>query len=47
MTIGTWNVRSLYRAGLLTATARELGRYKSDLVGVQEVRWDIGGTVRA
>jgi len=28
-------------------TARELARYKSDLVGVQEVRWDRGGTVRA
>jgi hypothetical protein len=27
--------------------ARELGRYKLDLVGVQEVRWDKGGTVRA
>jgi hypothetical protein len=27
--------------------ARELARYKLDLVGVQEVRWDKGGTVRA
>jgi hypothetical protein len=27
--------------------ARELARYKLDLVGVQEVRWDEGGTVRA
>ena len=45
--LGTWNVRSLYRAGLLTAVARELARYKLDLVGVQEVRWDKGGTVRA
>jgi hypothetical protein len=26
---------------------RELARYKLDLVGVQEVRWDKGGTVRA
>jgi hypothetical protein len=26
--------------------ARELVRYKLDLVGVQEVRWDKGGTVR-
>ena len=26
---------------------RELARYKLDLVGVQEVRWDRGGTVRA
>jgi hypothetical protein len=26
--------------------ARELARYILDLVGVQEVRWDKGGTVR-
>ena len=45
--LGTWNVRSLYSAGSLTAAARELARYKLDLVGVQEVRWDKGGTVRA
>jgi hypothetical protein len=45
--LGTWNVRSLYRAGSLTAAGRELARYKLDLVGVQEVRWDKGGTVRA
>jgi hypothetical protein len=44
---GTWNVRSLYRASSLTAAARELARYKLDLVGVHEVRWDKGGTVRA
>ena len=25
---------------------RELARYKLDLVGVQEVRWDKGATVR-
>jgi len=42
-----WNVRSLYRAGSLKAAARELVRYKLDVVGVQEVRWDKGGTVRA
>jgi hypothetical protein len=27
--------------------ARELDKYKLDLVGVQEVRWDKEGTVRA
>jgi hypothetical protein len=27
--------------------ARELAKYKLDLVGVQEVRWDKEGTVRA
>ena len=41
------NVRSLYRAGSFTAAAREFARYKLDLVGVQEVRWNRGGTVRA
>ena len=43
METGTWNVR----AGSLKAAARELARYKLDVVGVQEVRWDKGGTVRA
>jgi hypothetical protein len=47
MRFGTWNVRSLYRSGSLMTVARELARYKLDLVGVQEVRWDKGGTVRA
>jgi len=47
MKIGTWNVRSLYRAGSPKAAARELARYKLDVVGVQEVRWDKGGSVRA
>jgi hypothetical protein len=27
--------------------ARELGKYKLDLVGVQEVRWNKGGNERA
>jgi exonuclease III len=47
MRYGTWNVRSLYRSVSLTTVARELARYKLDLVGVQEVRWDTGGNVRA
>ena len=29
--LGMWNVRSLYRAGSLTAVTRELARYKLDL----------------
>ena len=47
MRFGTRNVRSLYRSGSLTAAARELARCKIDLVGVEEVRWDTRGTVRA
>jgi exonuclease III len=44
--LSTWNVSSLYSAGSLRA-ARELARYKLDFVGVDEVRWDKGGTTRA
>jgi exonuclease III len=47
MRFGTWNVRSLYRIGSLKTVARELGKYKFDLVGVQVVRWEKGGTERA
>ena len=43
---GTWYVRSLNRPGSLTI-AKELVKYKLHLVGVQEIRWDEGGTVRA
>jgi hypothetical protein len=39
--LGTWNVKGLYSVGSLTAEVRELARYKLDLVGVQEVRWEI------
>jgi hypothetical protein len=44
MRFGMWNVSSLYRAGSLKTIARKLGKYKLDLVGVQEVRWVMEGT---
>jgi hypothetical protein len=47
MTFGTWNIRSLYRIGSLKTIARELGKYKIELGGVQEVGWEKGGTERA
>jgi exonuclease III len=43
MRFGTWNVRSMYRAGSLRAIAKEISKYKLDLVGIQEVRWNGGG----
>jgi hypothetical protein len=33
MRLGTWNVRSLYRAGLLVTVSKELSKYRLDLVG--------------
>jgi exonuclease III len=47
MRLGTWNVRSLYRAGSLVTVSKELSKYRLDLMGVQEVRWEGGGTERA
>jgi hypothetical protein len=41
---GTWNARSMYRAGSLRTVTEEVSKYKLDLVGVREVRWDGGGT---
>jgi hypothetical protein len=42
MRFGTWNVRSMYRAGSLRAVAevRVISEYKLDLAGVQEVSWN-------
>jgi hypothetical protein len=47
MRFGTWNLRSLYRSGSLTTVTRGLAKYKLGLVGVQEIRWNKAGTVRA
>jgi exonuclease III len=47
MRFGTLNVRSLRKTGALKTVAREFGKRKLDLVGVQEVRWEKGGTERA
>jgi exonuclease III len=44
MRFGMWNVRSIYRAGSLRAVGEDISKYKLDVVGVQEVRWDRGGT---
>jgi exonuclease III len=40
MRIGTLNVRSLCRVGAIKSVVAELEKYKLDLVGVQEIRWE-------
>jgi hypothetical protein len=47
MRFGTWNVRSMYKGGSLRVVTEEISEYELDLVGVQKVRWDGGGTERA
>jgi hypothetical protein len=44
MRFGTWNVRSLYRVGSPMIVVKDLPKCKLDLVRVQEIRWDRGGT---
>jgi hypothetical protein len=44
---GLWDSRTLYWTGSLKSVARELWKCKLDLVGVQEVRWQNGGTEKA
>jgi hypothetical protein len=44
MRFGTWNVRSMYRAGLLRTVTKNISKYKFHLVGIQEVQWDRGDT---
>jgi exonuclease III len=43
----TWNVRNLYRVGAVKSVVGKLEKYKLDLVGVQEVRWEGEGYQRA
>jgi exonuclease III len=40
MRFGTWNVSSLCRVGAIKSAVGELEKYKLDLMGVQEVRWE-------
>jgi len=42
MRFDKWNVRSQSRSGSLTKVARELARYKLELVGMHAVRWSKG-----
>jgi hypothetical protein len=44
MIFGACNVRSMYRAGSLMVVGEEILKYKLNLVGVQQVRWDRGDT---
>jgi exonuclease III len=38
--IGTWNVLSLYRSGALKLLLKQLGKYKADIIALQEIRWN-------
>ena len=43
--IAIWNVRSLYASGKVAQTAREMDRYKLEILGLSEVRWTSAGKI--
>jgi hypothetical protein len=47
MKFGTLNVKSLCKSRSPLRVSWELSKYKLDLLGLHEVRWDGGGTDQA
>lgn len=45
--IGTWNVRSMYRTGIMMTIVSCLERYNLDITAIQEVRWDGSGSLKS
>ncbi|XP_025208310.1 uncharacterized protein LOC112603784, partial [Melanaphis sacchari] len=43
--IGTWNVRTLYKAGALNTLINTIDRYKANIVALQETRWQGEGCI--
>ena len=45
LTIGTWNVRTLYATGKLDLLREEMKNYQWDILGLSEVRWTKSGEI--
>jgi hypothetical protein len=43
--IGSWNVQTLFQKGKLAQLNREMDRYKLDILGISEVRWNGSGQI--
>ena len=39
ISIGTWNVRTLYQTGKTELLKHEMKRYSWDILGISELRW--------
>ena len=39
LTVGTWNVQTLWAAGKLDLLRNEMKRFRFDIIGISEVRW--------
>jgi exonuclease III len=43
--LGTWNVRTMLAPGKMSETAREMRRYKIEILAIQETRWSGKGKI--
>jgi endonuclease/exonuclease/phosphatase family metal-dependent hydrolase len=43
--LGTWNVRTMLPPGKMSETAREMRRYKIEILAIQETRWSGKGKI--
>jgi hypothetical protein len=39
LTVGTWNVQTLWAAGKLELLRNEMKRFRYEIIGISEVRW--------
>ena len=46
MRVGCWNVRTMYTVGKAAQIAREMERYRLDLMGLSEIRWTGAGRIK-
>ena len=46
LTVGHWNVRTLYRGGAAAQVAREMEVYNLDILGISECRWVKAGRMK-
>ena len=46
MRVGCWNVRTMYTVGKAAQIAREMERYRLDLLGLSEMRWTGAGRIK-
>ena len=44
--VGTWNVRTLWESGKTAQAVREMNRYRLNIMGMSEVRWQGSGRCR-
>ena len=42
LTVGTWNVRTMWATGKLDLLREEMKRYRYDILGLSEIRWTQG-----